>query len=166
MNTKVYIDDKLAEKWKELAMKRFGYGRGSISKAAEEALSMWVEKEQIVTTAFEKLKEAAIGEKNILALLLFGSYARKEPYHDIDIAIVIESNADKLKVLSIIESSVPEEPRFDFSIFNDMPMNMKSRVLNECIVIYNRKDYDLKEVSSDIIIKWSDIKPIIDSALV
>lgn len=166
MNTKVYIDDKLAEKWKELAMKRFGYGRGSISKAAEEALSMWVEKEQIVTTAFGKLKEAAIGEKNILALLLFGSYARKEPYHDIDIAIVLENNADKLKVLSIIESSVPEEPKFDFSVFNDMPMNMKSRVLNECIVIYNRKDYDLKEVSSDIIIKWSDIKPIIDSALV
>lgn len=166
MNTKVYIDDKLAEKWKELAMKRFGYGRGSISKAAEEALSMWVEKEQIVTTAFEKLKEAAIGEKSILALLLFGSYARKEPYHDIDIAIVLENNADKLKVLSIIESSVPEEPKFDFSVFNDMPMNMKSRVLNECIVIYNRKDYDLKEVSSDIIIKWSDIKPIIDSALV
>jgi len=36
MDTKIYINDKLAERWRELAMKRFGYGRGSISKAAEE----------------------------------------------------------------------------------------------------------------------------------
>ncbi len=50
MNTKIYINDRLGLKWKKLAMKRFGYGRGSISKAAEEALAMWVENEDIITS--------------------------------------------------------------------------------------------------------------------
>ena len=39
MNTKIYINDRLALKWKELAMKRFGYGRGSISKAAQKYIN-------------------------------------------------------------------------------------------------------------------------------
>ena len=166
MDTKIYIDDKLSERWKELAMKKFGYGRGSISKAAEEAIAMWIEKEEIITKALEKLKDTAIKEKHILALLLFGSYVRKEPYHDIDIAVILSEKSDKLKVLSLIEGDVPEEPRFDFSIFNDMPINMKSRVLNECIVIYSKKGFDLKEMSAGIILKWADIKPMISAATV
>ncbi len=30
------------EKFRQLAMKRFGYGKGSISKALEEALNDWI----------------------------------------------------------------------------------------------------------------------------
>ncbi len=45
------IDNKLELKFRELAMKRFGYGKGAISKAVEEAILMWiafVERESIV----------------------------------------------------------------------------------------------------------------------
>lgn len=166
MDTKIYINDKLAERWRELAMKRFGYGRGSISKAAEEALTMWVENEETVSAALEKLKSAASKEKRILALLLFGSYARKEPYHDIDIAVILADKSDKLKVLSVLEGTAPEAPKFDFSIFNDMPTGMKGRVLNECVVIYAKHGFDLKGMSADLIQKWSDIKPMISAATV
>ena len=166
MNTKIYINDRLGLKWKKLAMKRFGYGRGSISKAAEEALAMWVENEDIITSIIQKLKKISLNEKGVLALLLFGSYARKEPYHDIDIAVILDNISDRIKVLSILESYVPEAPRFDFSVFNDMPMGMKSRVLSECVVIYTKQDFDLKGMSIEIIQKWSDIKPIFDTAIV
>jgi hypothetical protein len=30
------------EKFRKLAMKKFGYGRGSLSKAIEEALEIWI----------------------------------------------------------------------------------------------------------------------------
>lgn len=166
MEAKIYINDKLAEKWRELAMKRFGYGRGSISKAAEEALSMWVENEEIIIVTLEKLKKIASKEKQVLALLLFGSYARKEPYHDTDITVIVQNKSNKLKILSLFESSVPETPKFDFSIFNDMPINMKSRVLSECVLIYEKQGFDLKNLSSELIQKWSDIKPMIDAAVV
>ena len=30
------------EKFRELAMKKFGYGKGSLSKALDEALTVWI----------------------------------------------------------------------------------------------------------------------------
>jgi len=44
------IDEKLERKFRELAMKKFGYGKGALSKAAEEAILRWismVEREEI-----------------------------------------------------------------------------------------------------------------------
>jgi len=166
METKVYVDDKIAAKWKELAMKRFGYGRGSISKAAEEALAIWIENEEKIAAALEKLKGLAEKEKSIVALLLFGSYARKEPYHDLDIAVIAAEKSDWLKILSTLEGAVPEYLRFDFSLFNEMPASMKSRVLSECTVLYSKKNFDLMELSYKLIEEWSDIKPMLDAAMV
>jgi hypothetical protein len=31
------------EKFRQLAMKKYGYGKGSLSKALEEALNAWIE---------------------------------------------------------------------------------------------------------------------------
>ena len=42
MSLRVQIDKKLEHKFRELAMRRFGYSKGSLSKAAEEALTNWV----------------------------------------------------------------------------------------------------------------------------
>lgn len=38
---KIYISRDLNEKFRRIAMTVYGYGRGSISKAAEEALTKW-----------------------------------------------------------------------------------------------------------------------------
>ncbi len=166
METKVYVSDKIGSKWKELAMKRFGYGRGSISRAAEEALAMWIENEEKIAETLAKLKEIAGKEESILALLLFGSYARKEQYHDIDVAVLLTDKANRIKVLSKLESAVPEYPKFDFSVFADMPTSMKSRVMSECAVIYEKPGFDLKAVSAELIQEWADIKPMLDAAKV
>lgn len=42
MSLRVQIDEKLERRFRELAMKRFGYSKGALSKAAEEALIKWV----------------------------------------------------------------------------------------------------------------------------
>lgn len=39
---RVKISDETERKFREAAMKRFGYGKGSLSLAAEEAFSQWV----------------------------------------------------------------------------------------------------------------------------
>ena len=39
---KIYIDEELEIKFRKLAMEVYGYRRGSISRAAEEAIRMWV----------------------------------------------------------------------------------------------------------------------------
>ena len=42
MSLRIQIDDKLERKFREKAMKKFGYGKGALSKAAEEAILNWV----------------------------------------------------------------------------------------------------------------------------
>ena len=41
------VSEELEEKFRKLAMKRFGYGKGSLSKALEEALRHWIEGHQL-----------------------------------------------------------------------------------------------------------------------
>jgi len=38
---KIYLSESLNEKFRRIAMSLHGYGRGSLSKAAEEALTRW-----------------------------------------------------------------------------------------------------------------------------
>lgn len=38
---KVYLPDELDQRFRKTAMKTYGYGRGSLSKTAVEALSKW-----------------------------------------------------------------------------------------------------------------------------
>jgi hypothetical protein len=38
---KIYLSDGLNEKFRRIAMSVYGYGRGSLSKAAEEAFTKW-----------------------------------------------------------------------------------------------------------------------------
>lgn len=42
MPLRVQINPKVEEKFREAAMKRFGYGKGALSKAAEEAILKWL----------------------------------------------------------------------------------------------------------------------------
>lgn len=39
---KVYISNDLERKFREAAMKLYGYGKGSLSIACEKAISMWL----------------------------------------------------------------------------------------------------------------------------
>jgi len=59
---KVYVRDEVEEKFRKLAMMVYGYGRGSISKAAEEAFLRWVSQHEAI------LKEADIPEDPVGAI--------------------------------------------------------------------------------------------------
>jgi len=39
---KVYVSDNVEKKFRRLAMSVYGYGKGSLSKAAEEAFLLWI----------------------------------------------------------------------------------------------------------------------------
>jgi hypothetical protein len=39
---KIYIPDELERRFREVAMRLYGYGRGSLSIASEKALSAWL----------------------------------------------------------------------------------------------------------------------------
>ncbi|MCS4541128.1 MAG: hypothetical protein HY929_02205 [Euryarchaeota archaeon] len=39
---RVYVSDEVEKRFRKIAMEQFGYGRGSISAAAEKAFQLWI----------------------------------------------------------------------------------------------------------------------------
>jgi len=54
---KVYISDELERKFREAAMKLYGYGRGSLSIAAENALRAWLSQASEVLEMAESIED-------------------------------------------------------------------------------------------------------------
>jgi hypothetical protein len=53
MSLRVQIDTKLERKFREAAMKRYGYTKGALSKAAEDAILNWLSTAEQESTVFE-----------------------------------------------------------------------------------------------------------------
>ena len=53
MSLRVQINQKLERKFREVAMRRFGYGKGALSRAAEEAIMKWVSTVEEENLSFE-----------------------------------------------------------------------------------------------------------------
>ncbi len=48
MTIKVNFEEGFEEKFRELAMKKYGFSKGVIKKASEKAIKNWVNKEEII----------------------------------------------------------------------------------------------------------------------
>ncbi|MCL4383654.1 MAG: nucleotidyltransferase domain-containing protein [Candidatus Marsarchaeota archaeon] len=154
--TKIYIADEVDAKLRALAMERFGYGRGSISSAVEEAIIQWLNTQHAIKNKIQGIIKIAEKDRHVIAILLFGSYARREKnYRDIDIAILIDNEIksfDELNKYSTIEDDI----KFDISILNDLPLNVQTRVLNEAKIIFLNDKNKLYDYSIQIAEKWSN----------
>ncbi|MEK6925784.1 MAG: nucleotidyltransferase domain-containing protein [Nanoarchaeota archaeon] len=84
-----------------------------------------------ITTKIEKIQEIAdeiSKAKNVEAVYLFGSYASEKntPLSDIDLCIIGNLNEkEKNKAFEFLSDNL------DISLFNDLPIIIKSRVLKE-----------------------------------
>ena len=160
--TKVYLPDSVDAQLREFATKRFGYGRGSISRAFETAVTQWMAQEQTILGAVKAVVEKASKDGNVAAVILFGSYARKEPrYRDIDFALITQDGSGT----SIFdysqaarEVSGRSAPSLDIVIFEALPLDLKRKVLNEGQVMYARDEKELRELSVSVAEKWDDFR--------
>lgn len=164
---KIYIDDKTDSMLREHAMKRFGYGRGSISKAAEEAILRWLARMDEVQGILSSLVNMAAKDKQVVAVLIFGSYARKEPtFRDVDIGILVRDNSNASGILLRYNKELSaHEHGIDICIINSMPLNIQSIIFNEGVPIYIKDKQELYTYSADLITRWSDFKPTYELAI-
>jgi len=54
---KVYISDDVERKFREAAMRLYGYGKGSLSTASEKALSAWLSQVSEVLEVAESIED-------------------------------------------------------------------------------------------------------------
>jgi predicted nucleotidyltransferase len=161
--TKIYIPDSLDAQLRETAMRKFGYGRGSISRAVETAIVQWLAQEEAIRGALNSIVSDAKKDSNVAAVLLFGGYARKEPsYGDVDVALVLRNpkGSDLLKYEDAVVARGPSrQTRLDIVAFDSLPIDLQRRVLNEGVVLYAADERELREVAARVAEGWDDFAP-------
>ncbi len=154
---KSYISNKTDNELRKAAMRRFGYGRGSISRAVEEAITQWLKKEATVEAAIEKLIEYAKKDKNVVAILLFGSYARKEPnFNDVDIGFLVD-NANTFDILRYINTLEDESTDVvQITVINGFPEWIQEHIIDEGIILHVNDRDKLYDYTTRLIRDSSD----------
>ena len=103
---------------------------------------------------------------DVCAVFLFGSVAKgiTNSLSDVDICIVLNNKLDdltmshkKLEYLSLVD--------YDISIFQQLPLYIRQRVIREGIVLFCRNEDRLYELVFKTIKEFKDFKPIYDEYL-
>lgn len=139
--TKIYISDEVDVKLREYGMKRFGYAKGSISKAVEEAVVQWLMKIDKINGKINAIIERAKKDNDAIAVFIFGSFAqRKYTFRDVDVAILfkegIDYSAKQSEYIKIADAV--EDRTLDISALNNLPLYIQSKIFNEGELLYSK----------------------------
>jgi len=95
----------------------------------------------------------------ILAIYLYGSYARNEPkpYSDIDIAVITQMTDPPRDLKEIIGSY--SSKKLDVQVFSDLPLSARMQVLDQGIPLYIRNEDSLWSVIKSVSLSYMDLEP-------
>jgi predicted nucleotidyltransferase len=118
---------------------------------------MNLEKQKIA----EEVAKAVRGAKDILAVIFFGSAARGEnsSASDLDLCVVLLPNSYSALELSRIKLKYASQFTVHLSIFQQLPLYIRKRVLQEGEILFCRDDDALYEVAFVTIREYSHFEP-------
>ncbi len=107
------------------------------------------------TKEIDKIIEPLKKNGDVISIHLFGSYARgmEKPFSDIDICVIADKHANRDEILS------HSSKKIDLSIFHDLPLSMRFRVLKEGKLLFLRDDLKLHRIIVATIRSYLDFKP-------
>lgn len=108
----------------------------------------------------EKLIEKTEKDRDVLAVMLFGSYVRNERFSDVDVCIMLKPKKFSLLYLSRkrLRYSIAF-PSLDIQIFQQLPLPIKMQVLKEGKVIFCRDEDALYDLAFSTIREFELFKP-------
>ncbi|MBI4170407.1 MAG: nucleotidyltransferase domain-containing protein [Candidatus Aenigmarchaeota archaeon] len=110
--------------------------------------------------------EKAKKDKDVLAVGIFGSLARKERHRDIDVCIFLKAKQGNLqmskKKLDYLKGA---KNRFDIKIFQQLPIYIRHRILKEGKIIFCANEDALYDLAHLTVKEFEDFKPIYRSYL-
>ena len=106
---------------------------------------------------FEKLLEKAKSDRDILAVAVYGSFARGEKHRDIDICLIPypgkPRNRKELEYMKLLGDG------YDVHMFQELPIYIRSRVIKEGRIILCKDDSILYDLYLDTIREYSLFEP-------
>jgi hypothetical protein len=109
----------------------------------------------------EKIKEKAEKDKDVLGVIVFGSYARGEKFSDIDVCIILKP--DKYDPLFLSNKKLEyliDFPDVDIQIYQQLPLYIRIRILKEGKIILNKNEDLLYDLAFSTIKDFEYYKPI------
>lgn len=122
--------------------------------------------EDILGKGLDRLLQQVRVDMNVCAVFLFGSFAKgiSNSLSDVDVCIVLNDKLDdltmshkKLEYLSLVD--------YDISIFQQLPLYIRQRVIREGRVLFCGNEDRLYELVFKTIKEFKDFKPIYDEYL-
>jgi predicted nucleotidyltransferase len=94
--------------------------------------------EAIANRALRRLVERAAGDGEVLAVILFGSQARGDagPGSDVDVCLVLGPDVPSREGAARKRLEYLSESDLDLSVFQQLPLHVRSRVLKEGVVLF------------------------------
>jgi len=107
------------------------------------------------TKEIDNIIEPLMKNRDVLTIYLFGSYARgrEKPFSDIDICVVADRDANRDEILS------HSSKKIDISVFHDLPLSMRFRVIKEGKLLFSRDELKLHRTIVATIKSYLDFKP-------
>lgn len=127
----------------------------------DERLYSFNEKDRLIESIYIFFKK----RQGVLSCYLFGSFAKGDVGHDIDIGVFTTKRLDGFRIGTELERFLFEKDLkipVDLRILNDAPVYVKYEVIKEGIRIYTSSLDDVVELEARIISEYLDIKPALD----
>ena len=106
----------------------------------------------------DRLTRKAKKDKDILAIILFGSYARNEIFRDIDACLVLKN--DKADIGEKRLEYLSSFPDLDIQVFQGLPLYIKARILKEGKIIFCKDRNKLYDIAIKTIKDFTYYEPI------
>jgi predicted nucleotidyltransferase len=107
----------------------------------------------------KKIVEELKKIKAVKCVYLFGSYAtgKQLPFSDIDICVIADkmSKKEESKILSLASKKV------QISLFNELPIYIKFRVLKEGRILFNKDEEFLHKIIFSTVKEYLDFRPLL-----
>ena len=97
----------------------------------------------------KEIKEALLKDSKVIAVLLFGSFARNEKnYRDIDICLVLDKKYPPLQLSKKkLQYAILAKTPLDIQIFQQLPIYIRKRILKEGKVLICKNQPLLYEIA-------------------
>jgi len=100
--------------------------------------------------------------KEVIAIMLFGSYAKGKitPLSDIDLCVMLDKKYNNCsmakKRMGYLTGTAD---KFDIQVFQLLPLYVKNKILKEGKILYSKNIKKIYDVAYETIRKYEDFKP-------
>ncbi len=113
-------------------------------------------------TKIKKIVDRIKKNKEVLAVMLFGSYARKKitPLSDVDLCIMLDK---KYKTNDMVKKRLNylaySPDKFDIQVFQLLPLYVRMKVLKEGKILYSKDTRKIYDFAYQTIKEYERFKP-------